>query len=356
VLRFDGTAWQDMGVWRKGLFSYDVNIDSAGNIWASGIGGAAKRNAATGLWQRHRVTNHSYFDLFSRDLSIDPASGAVYVCANAGPGTGGMNMFDGTRWIGFNEATYGLGHPWPFPADNSQAVLCRRSTGRVVVNPTYDGLHEWTGTGWTNLQAMDESRGMTEDSRGRLWNLGPYYALAYYDSTGSWTPVAIDGWGNRIATDKGRAGTIWASTGFQVLRTDGTYRFSRFVDDFQELNPQSDFITTVAPDTGDIVWVGTNQGLALLDARTGTYTWYSTQNSQLPANLVSPYAVTPDGRVWFAFSQEQVSPCRDSAGSTAPASAITSRRRTAVRSGGDCRMPRSRTLKCGNCRARTSSG
>ena len=69
--------------------------------------------------------------------SLDPATGHVYACANAGPGVGGMTMFDGVRWIGFNNDQYGLGVPWPFPTDNSEAIAFRPSNGSVAVNPMY---------------------------------------------------------------------------------------------------------------------------------------------------------------------------------------------------------------------------
>ena len=71
------------------------------------------------------------------------------MCANGGTGVGGMTFFDGIRWTGFNNAEYGLGFPWPFPTDNSDAVAFRPSTGLVAVNPMYDGIHEWNGTSWT---------------------------------------------------------------------------------------------------------------------------------------------------------------------------------------------------------------
>jgi len=33
-----------------------------GNVWASGTGGAARRDFATGVWQRYRITNTSQYD------------------------------------------------------------------------------------------------------------------------------------------------------------------------------------------------------------------------------------------------------------------------------------------------------
>ncbi|HET9886324.1 MAG TPA: hypothetical protein VFR10_02335, partial [bacterium] len=165
--RFNGSTWQDLGIWRPGAFSESVDIDSFGNVWVSGVEGAAKRNAQTGQWQRYRVTNTSQYDFFNDDVAIDPAGG-VCACANAGPGVGGMVRFDGTRWIGFNNFQYGLGHPWPMPTDNSESVHVR-ANGHVAVNPTFNGIHEWTGSQFVQLQPSTVAMEITEDSLGRLW-------------------------------------------------------------------------------------------------------------------------------------------------------------------------------------------
>jgi hypothetical protein len=215
-------------------------------------------------------------------------------------------MFDGIRWTGFNNAEYGLGFPWPFPTDNSDAVAFRPSTGHVAVNPMYDAIHEWNGTGWTDLGGMEVSRGMVEDSFGRLWSIGDYPAGLQYYAGGSWTPVhAMNG--RSLRSDPSRPGTVWAAGGGEVLRTDGTVLFSRTPEDFTELNPQSDFFTTVAGRPDGIAWLGSNQGLFRIDPASGAYQFYSPNNSEIPAEWISPLAVTPDGRVWFSFSESQVS-------------------------------------------------
>ncbi len=74
VRQFDGSAWQDLGVWREGSINRDVAIDSAGNVWASGAGEAARRDAATGAWQRYRITNTSQYDFFATSTSMPPAA------------------------------------------------------------------------------------------------------------------------------------------------------------------------------------------------------------------------------------------------------------------------------------------
>ncbi|MBK7632306.1 MAG: T9SS type A sorting domain-containing protein [Ignavibacteriales bacterium] len=304
VWQFNGTNWQNLGIWREGGFSYGVDIDANGNIWVTGIGGAAKRDAVTGQWQRHRITNSSQIDYWVNDISIDD-QGNVWMTGNAGTGMGGFQKFDGTRWIGFNESTYGLGNPFPFPTDNSEAIYYRPSNGAVIVNPMFNSLHSWNGSNYSSLNySLSRSQGLVEDSQNRLWSLGEYYNLSYYNDVGNnWTDVPFIGISTNIKKDPQRAGTIWACSFYQVLRTDGSYNFSKVADDFSELNPQSDVLTTVVPIQDGFAWVGTNQGLAKVNANNGTYQFYSPSNSQIPGENVSPLAVTPDGRLWFANFQ-----------------------------------------------------
>lgn len=300
VWNYNGTAWHSLGAWKdEAAYTYDVEIDQNGNVWASGTGGAAKRNSQTGQWQRLRITNSSQIDYFVRDISIDN-SGNIWMSGNAGPGYGGFQLFDGERWTGFNNYTYGLGYNFPFPSDNVDAIFSRPSNGNVIINPMFNGLHAWNGNNYFSLNYPEsKSIGIVEDSQNRLWSLGEYYSLKYF-SNNTWVSVQFDGWGNRICRDLSRAGTIWASSGFQLLRTDGTYRFTRYNSDFPELDPQSDLLTTVASDVNGIAWVGSNKGLFKVNAESGSYQFFSPSNSQIPGDNIFPFVVSPDGRLWFS--------------------------------------------------------
>ncbi|QYU68941.1 hypothetical protein J4558_02025 [Leptolyngbya sp. 15MV] len=312
VHRFNGSTWTSLGVWAPAFATLDVAMDSLGNVWAAGTGGAAKRDVTTGQWQRYRVTNTSQFDSFNNDLTIDPATGRVWACANAGSGVGGMVAFDGVRWTGYNQLTYGLGQPWPFPTDNSNAVCFRPSTGAVVANPMFNGTSQLLGTTWTSLPGgSSKVIQYVEDSTGRLWQLGEYMSLSYWTGS-SWTNVGISSWGSQLRVDPDRAGTVWAHAGYEVVRTDGSYRFSRNIDNFPELTSQSDTIWGMAPARHGIAWLGvsvmlgaggTGGGLIRLDANTGQYTIMTYQNGwPLPGKYVTPWVVTPDGRVWMTYT------------------------------------------------------
>lgn len=311
--RFNGTSWVGLGDWGNVFWTYDVAVDSTGAVWACGVGGAAKRDVNTGQWQRYRVTNTSQYDFFNNDLAVDQQTGQVAACANAGSGYGGMVLYDGTRWIGFNNAQYGLGYPWPFPTDNSEAVAFRPSSGHIVVNPMYNGVREWNGSTFVTLQTGTTVRDFVEDSLGRLWYIGEYYNLQYHDGT-TWTQAGIAGWGGQIQRDPERPGTIWAATQYEIVRTDGAYRFARNVGHFPELTLQSDYLTGLATDHDGVAWIGctvqygaggTGGGLIRLDSATGTYNILRYDLGwPFPGQYVTPWAVTPDGRLWMQYDTD----------------------------------------------------
>ncbi len=304
VWHYNGVSWTSKGAWKDDAYTYAVDLDDNDNIWVTGVGGAAKRNAQTGTWQRYRITNSSQIEYWVDDLSTDE-EGNVWLTGNAGPGIGGFQKFDGTRWTGFNEYTYGLGYPFPFPSDNCEAILYRPSNGQVVINPLFGYLHSWDGSSYTSLNYnLDRSRGLAEDSQGRLWSLGEYYNLEYYnDGNNTWTSVPFIGIGSNIRKDPTRQGTIWACSYYQVLRTDVNYNYSKIVDDFPELDPQSDVLSAVIPAPDGIAWVGSNQGLFRLDAENDSYQFFHPGNSDIPGENITPLAYTPDGRLWFTNFQ-----------------------------------------------------
>jgi hypothetical protein len=310
VFQFNGSSWGYLGVWRSGEYTYAVDVDTAGNVWVCGLGGAAKRNVQTGTWQRYRLTNTANFDSFNRDITIDPSSGDVYTGANAGAGIGGMVRFDGSRWTCWDQLTYGLGYDWPFSNDFCQTLAFRPSLGRVAVNPYWSyGIHEWTGSGFNALSPNVDAKRMCEDSQGRLWALGEYYSLNYLDGN-TWRNLPIVGWGATIRKDPARAGTVWAVTDYEIKRTDGSaFSFSRGIEDFPG---SATWFTGFAADSTGVAWVGTwtqftstGSTLIRLNANNGSYTTFShDQGWPFPGEHVRPLAITPDGRVWMQYDSE----------------------------------------------------
>lgn len=307
--RFNGTSWSSLGSWQNTPYSYDIDQDASGNVWVCGIGGAARRAATNGQWQRYRITNTSQFDFFNNDLTINPAGG-IYATANAGPGYGGMVRFDGTRWTGFNNHHYGLGVDWPFPTDNSERVYVRPSNGQVIVNPMFNGLHRFDGTNWFDLQVGNDSvKAMVEDSLGRLWVT--YYGNLAYQTANGWNQVSTTG-ALKLQRDPSRPGTIWAMGDTTIMRTDGTSTFVRSIEDFPELDPQSDQFKGIAVEKGGAVWIGANtinlpnnSALIRLNPNTGAYTIFQKELGwPFPGEYLMPMVVAPDGKVWMQYDSD----------------------------------------------------
>jgi hypothetical protein len=137
-----------------------------------------------------------------------------------------------------------------FPNDNGQAVALRPSSGRVAVGPCWShGIHEWTGT-----------------------------------------------------ADPTRLGTVWAMTGYELLRTDGgTYNFSRTIADSPEaLTDNTDQLPGIAVDADGVAWVGATAlydgpapggALTRIDADTGEYEIFRSSQGWPPAgDAVTPWA------------------------------------------------------------------
>lgn len=309
VWYFDGTAWTSKGHWEQTTYSYDVDMDSLGNIWACGAGGAARRDAVTGQWQRYRITNTSQFDFFNNDLTVR-ADGTMYATANAGPGAGGMVKFDGQRWTGFNQLHYGLGFDWPFNGDNSSRVYLRPSNGQVVVNPMFSFLHSWNGTGWTDMQfERDSASDMIEDSTGRLW-AATNGVLSIYNGV-SWSQVSDQG-GVKLRKDPTRPSTVWSMSETAIYRTNGVTDFIRTIEDFPELSPQSDQFKGFAVDAQGMVWLGANtinlpdnSALFKINPATGAYqVWRFQDGWPFPGQYVMPLAATPDGKIWMQYDSD----------------------------------------------------
>lgn len=308
LYRFNGTSWTDLGPEPASGFIVGPHIDAAGNIWLCGSfsGGAFRRDAVTGAWQRYRVTNTSNFDFFNNDLAIDPHTGDVYACANASSGIGGMVKFDGTRWTGFvNQDGYGLTGPWPWPgAPQSEAVYVRPSNGHVVANPINQFTHEFDGTSWTALPGgYDQMRQYVEDSLGRLWGIGHSGGLFLFENGG----VTVGAGGYWLRCDPDRPGTVWSYEWGGIVRTDGgAYNFT-FTP---EAVPGIGNFQGLAVDHNGVCWVGASTGtggaLIRIDANNGTHQVWRSDDPDwpFPTPIVTPERVTPDGRVWMVYNTE----------------------------------------------------
>lgn len=315
AFRYDTGTWTNLGMWRNHPWTDDVDMDASGTVWVCSTEGAARRDPATGLWQRYRITNTSQYDFFNNNLSIGQ-NGEVYATANAGPGYGGMVAFDGQRWKGFNNHHYGLGVDWPFDTDNSARVYVRPSNNHVLVNPTFHFLHDYSGGSWTDMQAPFDSPGdMIEDSLGRLWMC---YPGALYRRDGLfWTRIGVHG-GYKLVKAPRLPGTVWCVDQDSIQRTNGTTIRLWAREDFPEMDPNSDVFSGLVIGRDGMVWFGAatvnlpqNSGLYRLNPTTGAYTVERNADGwRFPGEYVSPLVATPDGKIWMQYDSDYLTAVR----------------------------------------------
>lgn len=307
---FDGSEWHNYGTWRPGDYNMGIDTDAQGNVWVCGIEGAAKRDINTGIWQRFRVTNTSQIDYMVEDLTSD-LNGNIWLTGNGATGIGGIQQFDGIRWTGFNPYTYGLGHDFPFMADNSTAISNRPSQDKIAFSPTFHGVYTWDGNNYETIEEeLTTSKGLVEDSEGRLWNLGEYYNLRFYDDqTSSWTSLPIVGSGLKIIKDPTLPGTVWAMTDYEIQRTNGTDVLSIEAGNFPG---SAAWLTGLAVQNDGTMWTGTwNQfssfGSTLIKFNpetSETTVWSYDDGWPFPGEHLRPLTASPDGRIWMIYDSE----------------------------------------------------
>lgn len=307
--RYKSGVWQYLDDWVQAPNSYDIDEDAKGNIWICGSGGAARRDAQTGVWQRYRITNTSQYDFFNNDLSIDP-SGGIIACANASAGYGGMVRFDGQRWIGFNNHHYGKGVEWPFNTDNSQRVYVRPSNGDYVINPTFHFLHSYQGGTWTDLNSpIDSPKAVMEDRSGKLW-MGAESVLYRHNGT---TFDQIPGiGGSKLIADPVNPTKVWTLDQGTIARTDGTTTQTWTEANFSSLTPGTEFLSGLAVDSRGFAWMGVNTAfrpglfsLIWMNPNTGAHKRiYPPRGMTIPGEVYTVLGVSPDNKVWCYYDSE----------------------------------------------------
>jgi ligand-binding sensor domain-containing protein len=296
-------GWSSLGNWGSFNHTYALAEETGGAIWAGGVGGTARYEQGT--WQRYRLTNTGMIGYWIEAITFDDA-GNVYMNGNAAPGVGGFDILhpDGT-WTNANVLTYGLGLPWPFPTDDTDA-LCGRAGGNLALAPTWSGLYEWDGTGYQEHLFDMPITHITEDATGRLWAAPSGWhlfrenesGLDHYDGTNSPLPAGDIG---DLFPDPGAPGSVWVAAAFGLGHTDGD-TWTIYPRELLGLDQYTiDQLIMCADRALDgTLWIGSGLGLFHFDPATLQYTLYDLTNAPLPSQFIHRVEVAPDGSVWIS--------------------------------------------------------
>lgn len=296
VQSFGGGSWRLEPGW-PGSHVYSIAFDGAGRLWASGIGGVARRNPG-GAWTIYDAANTG---LPSRQVEAvhEDGSGKLWI----GMAGGGLSRFDGTVWTDFNPYNHGA-HPWPFATDGILTIQTDAG-GRAWAGTYGQGIVAWENGAWIQRQpipGLSFVRALTHDRAGRMW-AAVDGALARYDGV-SWTSFTTanaplpSGELHALAADA--QGYVWVGT-FGLLRTDGVSWF-----DHSASLPANAWVYALAMTDDGVLWVGTDQGL--LRYAGSSWTRYTEANSGLPADVITALEVAPDGRLWVGAFDGRIYP------------------------------------------------
>jgi ligand-binding sensor domain-containing protein len=295
-------GWQSLGAWGNNNHTYAFAEETSGAFWVGGIGGAARYE--NGFFQRYRKSNTGMLSFFLQAIEFAP-DGRVFMNANAGPGIGGIDVFDGTVWTNINNHNYGLGPAWGIPADNVEG-LCFRANGRLAHTPGGQGLYEWDGTQHHHLIPQGYSlEKIVEDSLGRLWTNGTTgggLLLTGTDCTQIGAITPLGGWIDDIAVDPINDGWVWIAAGY-LIHTNG-FEAQSWPREFFGMSSGVTF-SCVAPHANGTVWIGTNgdgddAGVLHFNPKTGEFTHYLPSNTSMPADDVDNIHIAPDGSLWLS--------------------------------------------------------
>ena len=189
--------------------------------------------------------------------------------------------------------------------------MSRPSNGEIVFNPTFNGIHVWNGVNYYSIEnILSTSKGFAEDSQGRVWTVDEYGGIRYFDEPNNqWISFPLTASAGKITTDPNAPGTIWASTDYELIRTDGNneYRILR-----ENIPGSSELFTGLAIDENSNAWIGTflpfstgGSTLHKINPNTGEITtWSYDEGWPFPGEHVRPFACSPDGLIWLQYDSE----------------------------------------------------
>ena len=246
--------------------------DSAGDIWIGTAGGVSRYDPATG-----RFTNYQHDATDPGGLSDDDIysifrdrTGLIWI----GTGNAGANIYNPqTRAFGYYRHKQGDANSL---AGNTVWSMHKDARGEVWVA---------TDKGLTRLDAA--RRHYTQ------YKLGDRPKNRLDDDSVSVVFGAADG-------------SIWAGTDYGVYRFDAAsngFRHYNLVTPKE--NPLGNYVYSISSDDAGRLWVGTGQGLVLLDPRDGGVRRFRhdpERPDSLPDDSISVVCETADKSLWVATS------------------------------------------------------
>ncbi|MDR3706410.1 MAG: two-component regulator propeller domain-containing protein [Paludibacteraceae bacterium] len=268
----------------NGLCSNEINtiiIDNNGTKWIGTNNGVSSFD---GKYFTNYTTNDGLANNKVYDIAIDRNGN---ICFGTG---GGFSLYNRTSWKNYTSSSNGLNN-------NTVYSIVTDKKGNI-----------WLGTG-TGLTKLDSKNNFSS------WNFNSVYALSFDNDSNLWVGTNSSGvfkydgstWQNyttlnglsstcvyNIATDS--VGNIWFGTISGVSKYDGTTWTTYKTTNSKLLN---DLIKTILIDKRNQKWIGTDNGISILDSAETSWSSVTTSDIGLINKYVKTIAIDSTGNKWF---------------------------------------------------------
>ena len=203
----------------------------------------------------------------------------------------GVQKFDGSNWTAYTTAD-GL-------VNDNVKVITSASNGDIWVGTDF-GASNFDGANWTtydNTNGLNSNqvKSIDEDANGGIW-IGTNLGVSYFDGT-TWTSYSSPDlhWSGVNATAFDSNGDKWfASPLGGITHFDGT----TFTPYDTSNGLLSQFVTALLIDDQDNKWVGTSDGMSVLDASNASFTQHTRMYVMPPPDTLNPVVDIAFNDVW----------------------------------------------------------
>ena len=258
---FDGQGWTTYDTANSGLAGNsvsDIAFDAQGHAWfCSYNDGVTEWDGTT--WTQYRSDNSGLVSDHVESVAVDADNQKWF-----GTSSSGVSMFDGSNWTSYASSNSGL-------PDNGVLVIAVDHQDHKWFG-TYGGVAEFDGTTWRTYTPENSGlgypavRAISIDSQGRKW-FGHADGLVSEFDGANWVVHELCDFclGDNVSgIAEELNGNIWASVfGQGVFVFDGGIWSKLGASD---IGLPTNYVYTIAIDSANNKWFGTNAGATLLYA------------------------------------------------------------------------------------------
>lgn len=289
VLKFDGFSWTIYTSLNYGfdILPISVAFDSLNNKWFAGGAGLSEFNDT--IWSQ-------YFGPYTGNLCIDQAGNKWFDDDNNSNYSDGLGRFDGTNWTLYNPSESGI-------AGNEVSAFAADHHGNKWISstiPTAVGVVKFDGVNWSGYPSLTVSGWSADvsciaaDKTNNIWMGGTYADIYEYDGT-NWQDFSLTTYGDAVTSL-----AVDAQNNKWFCTEDGVFEFNGITwTNYTSTNSGiiNNYMSPVTIDTAGNKWFCWFGFVSEFDG--STWTTYDSTNSRFLNSYIITMAIDPQNNKWF---------------------------------------------------------